>query len=74
LVDGGATHNFINATLIARRHIPKEEFEGFNVVVENGYMTCTQRIRGLDVTLGNYTLIDDFYVVDSTDTNVVLGV
>jgi hypothetical protein len=37
-------------------------------------MTCTQRIIGLDVTLGNYTLTDDFYVVDLADTNVVLGV
>jgi hypothetical protein len=37
-------------------------------------MMCTQRIRGLDVTLGNYTLTDDFYVVDLVDTHVVLGV
>jgi hypothetical protein len=28
----------------------------------------------LDVTLGNYTLTDDFYVVELADTNVVLGV
>jgi hypothetical protein len=28
----------------------------------------------LDVTLGNYTLTDDFYVVDLADTHVVLGV
>jgi hypothetical protein len=26
------------------------------------------------VTLGNYMLIDDFYVVDLADTHVVLGV
>jgi hypothetical protein len=75
LIDGGATHNFIDATLVARRHIATKEFEGFNMVVEDGYnMTCTQRIRGLDVTLGNYMLTDDFYVVDLADTNVVLGV
>jgi len=37
-------------------------------------MTFTQRIRGLDVTLGNYTLTYDFYVVDLEDTNVLLGV
>jgi hypothetical protein len=75
LIDGGATHNFIDATLFSKRHIPAEDFEGFNVVVEDEYnMTCTQRIRGLDVTLGNYILIDDFYVVDLGDTHVVLGV
>jgi hypothetical protein len=28
----------------------------------------------LDLSLGNYTLIDDFYVIDLADTNVVLGV
>jgi hypothetical protein len=44
------------------------------MVVVDGYnMTCTQRIRGLEVTLGNYTLTDDFYVVDLADTNVVFG-
>ena len=37
-------------------------------------MTCTHRIIGLEVTLRNYTLIDEFYVVDLADTHVVLGV
>jgi hypothetical protein len=36
-------------------------------------MKCTHRIRGLDVKLGNYTLIDDFYVIDLENTHVVLG-
>jgi hypothetical protein len=55
--------------------IPKEDFEGFNVVVVDGYnMTCTHRIKGLNVTLGNYTLTNDFYVVYLVDTHVVLGV
>jgi hypothetical protein len=75
LIDRGATHNFIDATIVNRRHIPVKYFEGFNVVVVDEYnMTCTQRIRGLDVTMGNYTLTDDFYVVDLADTHVVLGV
>jgi hypothetical protein len=52
-----------------------EDFEGFNVVVADGYnMMCTQRIRGLEVTLGNYMLTDDFYIMDLADTHVVLGV
>jgi hypothetical protein len=42
LIDGGATHNFIDATLVARRHMNTKYFEGFNVVVANGFtMTCT---------------------------------
>jgi hypothetical protein len=42
LVDGGATHNFIDVTLVTRRQIPVEDFEGLNVVVADGYnMTRT---------------------------------
>jgi hypothetical protein len=75
LIDGGATHNFIDSTLVARRGIPAENFEGFSVVVVDGYnMTCTQKVPQLDVTLGNYTVTDDFYVVELADTNVILGV
>jgi hypothetical protein len=59
-----ATHNFIDVALVTRRQIHVEDFKGFNVVVADGYnMACTQRIMGLEVTLGNYTLTDDFYVM-----------
>jgi hypothetical protein len=75
LVDGGATHNFIDASLVARRGLRTEEFEGFHVAVADGYMmTCLDMIPNLEVELGNYTLTDTFYVVDLSDTNVVLGV
>jgi hypothetical protein len=54
LIDGGANHNFIDVALVTRRQIHAEEFEGFNVVVVDGYnMACTQSIWGLEVTLGN---------------------
>lgn len=33
LIDGGASHNFIDATMVKRRGIPIEEFEGFSVMV-----------------------------------------
>jgi hypothetical protein len=75
LVDGGATHNFIDASLVARRGLRTEEFEGFHVAVADGYtMTCLDMIPDLEVKLGNYTLTDTFYVVDLSDTDVVLGV
>jgi hypothetical protein len=45
------------------------------VVVFYGFkLTCTQKIMNLVVTLGNYTLIDNFYVVYLAETNIVLGV
>jgi hypothetical protein len=73
MIDDGATHNFIDDALVTKRHIPVEEFTGFNVVVVDGYnMMCNQRIKGLEVTLGNYTLTDDFYVVYLAETHVVL--
>lgn len=63
LVDSEATHNFIDAALVAKRGISTKDFEGFNIVVADGYnMTCTRRIPCLKVTLGNSTLINDFYV------------
>ena len=37
-------------------------------------MECTRWIPKLNITLGNYSLIDDFFVVDVPDTNVVLRV
>jgi hypothetical protein len=75
LVDNGATHKFIDVALVNRRNIPTKDFEGFNVVVAYGYnMMCTQRIRELEVTLGNYMLTDNFYLMDLADTHVVLGV
>jgi hypothetical protein len=43
------------------RQILVKDFEGINVVVVDVYnMTCTQRAKGLEVTMGNYTLIDEF--------------
>jgi hypothetical protein len=68
LVDGGATDNFVDASLVAKRGLRMEEFEGFHVAVVDGYtMTCLDMILDLEVKLGNYTLTDTFYVVDLVD-------
>ena len=37
-------------------------------------MDCTKWIPKLQVTLGNHTITDNFYVVNVADTNVVFGV
>jgi hypothetical protein len=37
-------------------------------------MSCTKWIPKLTITMGNYSMTDDFFVVDVPDTNVVLGV
>ena len=75
LIDCGATHNFIDHTLVERRGLSIEEFKGFIVVVAGGgHMECTRWIPKLNITLGNYSLANDFFVVDVPDTNVVMGV
>jgi hypothetical protein len=74
-VDGGATHNFVDACLVSKRGLQTEEFERFTVAVADGYtMTCLDGVPDLEVKLGNYTVTNTFYVVDLSDANVVLGV
>ena len=71
LIDGGASHNFIDAAWVKRRYIETESFDGFSVVAASHTMECSQRIPQLTVTLGNYTVIETFYVVDVPDMKVV---
>jgi hypothetical protein len=75
IIDGGSTHNFIDSALVTRRDIPTIDFEGFDVVVAGGCrMPCTKKIPQLNVALGNYTVTNDFFVVEVPDTNIILGV
>jgi hypothetical protein len=75
LIYGGATHNFIDTSLVSRRALQTEEFEGFDVVVAYGHtMEHLDRVPNLEMKLGNYTVRDTFYVVDLSNTDVVLGV
>ena len=44
------------------------------IVERNIQLKCNQWIYKLNLTLGNYNLTDEFFVIDVPDTNVVLGV
>jgi hypothetical protein len=75
LIDGGASHNFIDSTLLKRRHIPTVGFEGFKVEVVGGStMPCDRYIPCMSLTLGRHELVQDVYVMDLPDTNIILGV
>jgi hypothetical protein len=75
LIDGGASQNFIDATLLKRRHIPTVEFEGFKVEVAGGStMPCNRYIPGMKLTLGRHELVQDVYVMNLPDTNIIIGV
>ena len=74
-MDGGATHKFIDETLVDRRKLQDETFDGFTIMIPyNNFMDCTKWTPKLQVTLGNHTITNNFYVVNVVDTNVVLGV
>ena len=58
LIDGRASHNFIDASLLKRRHIPIVEFEGFKVEVEGGStIPCNRYIPCMKLTLGRHELV-----------------
>jgi hypothetical protein len=58
-----------------RQALQIEEFEGFDVAVVDGHtMECIDRVPNLEVNLGNYTVRDTFYVLDLSNTYMVLGV
>ena len=66
---------FIYAEMVDKIRIPNEPFDGFTVVIPgHNTMQCNTWVPKLQVTIGNYTFVDSFYVVDVADTNVVLAV
>ena len=67
-------HIFIDSYMVDKRNIPTEPFDGFTVVIlGHNTMQCKTWVPKLQVTIGNYTFVDSFYVVDVADSNVVLG-
>jgi hypothetical protein len=75
LIDGGATHNFIDTSLVSRWALQTEELEWFDFTIVDGHtVDCLDRVPNLEMKLGNYIVRDTFYVIDLSDTDVVLGV
>jgi hypothetical protein len=60
--------------LVSRRALQTEKFEGFHVAIADGNtVECLDRVPDLEIKLVNYTVRDTFYVIDLSDTDVVLG-
>ena len=71
-MDGGATQKFIDAYLVDRIKLHYENFDGFIVIIlGNNSMDYTKWIPKLQVTIGNHTITDNFYVANVVDTNMV---
>jgi hypothetical protein len=55
LIDGGATHKFIDSSLVSRRALQIEEFDRFDVAVADGHtVECLDRVPNLEMKLSNY--------------------
>lgn len=75
MLDNGATLNFINSSLMKQRGLHMEAHQGFEVKVARGNLfSCTHLVPQLSITIGSHTLIDDFFVVDLDDIEVILGI
>lgn len=52
LIDGGSTHNFIDASLIARRNLATKEFNGFDIKVARGRrMDCLRKVYQMELKM-----------------------
>ncbi|KAH9297414.1 hypothetical protein KI387_029096, partial [Taxus chinensis] len=64
LSDSGATHNYIDASLVERRGSQTKDFEGFNRVLANGEsLQCTWLVPQVSIMMGNYTVTNVFHMV-----------
>jgi len=63
LVDNGGSNNFIDESFVLRENLERVETQESGVTNARGYQTiCKWMIRDLILTIGNYTILDDFYV------------
>ncbi|XP_059066288.1 uncharacterized protein LOC131857619 [Cryptomeria japonica] len=75
LLDSGATHNFIDKSLVKRLKLTTQEFKGFQVALADGSTSsCNKKIPQLNITLGKHPTKEDFYVVELGDSDVILGI
>ena len=75
MIDGGATLNFINSSLVASKALHTMEHGEFEVKVVGGtLLPSTHVIPRLSITMGNYNLRDDLFVIDPVDTNIILSI
>jgi predicted aspartyl protease len=55
LIDGGATHNFIDSGLVRRLGLPTIDIGYFRVLVTGRHsMACTQMVQHLELSMGNH--------------------
>jgi predicted aspartyl protease len=75
LIDSGAIHNFIDSGLVRKLGLPTINIGYFTVLVTGRHnMACTQHVQHLELSMGNHTVTNPFFVLDLKDTDIILGV
>lgn len=76
LIDGDATHNFVNEMLFITNKMKIKPFSYSNMVVRYGNITpCKKYVPKMKVSLKDYTIKDDFFIFPLGDSpQVFLGV
>jgi len=74
MLDSGATLNFINS-FVKRRNLLTEAHTGFLVKVPRGtFLPYTHLVPQLSIMMANHTVTEDFFIVDLTNMEVILGI
>ena len=75
LVDGGSTHNFIQAGIISLLKLPINSYRKFEVIVGNGNtLTCEGVCAVVPIKIQNKVFLVDCYILPIQGAEVVLGV
>ena len=75
MIDSGTAINFINSSLVTSKGLWAVEHGGLEVKVAGGtLLPCTHVIPRLQISMGNYTLANDFFFIDLVDTDIILGI
>jgi len=75
MIDSSATLNFINSSLVTSKVSCIVEHGGIKVKVTGGtLLPFTHVIPQLQISMGNYTLIGDFFFIDLVDTDIIVGI
>ncbi|KAF7810565.1 Transposon Tf2-12 polyprotein [Senna tora] len=74
MIDCGASHNFISASLVEKLSLPKVKTSTYKVTVGDGHLVESEgRCKGLQVNLRGTVLEQDFYLFKLREVDLILG-
>lgn len=63
LIDGVATHNFVDIDFVRKKKMKTEKFAGFSVAIVKGDITpCNKVVKQVEFIIGDYKGTSNFYV------------